>query len=386
MKNILCVYATRQIDSNLFMSSSIFNGLQQCGYKVDMLFCGTKHTCYNFKSTYSQYFDNVYYQELSDSLLLNLCRKNSLTHVAYNFYRGFVMDRYFRPYNISKIKGIIKDDYDLILSFVPIALSAYLAYDVQKYIIPNVRIFQFWTDPLSLGQLDSIHDIPKSRLWHKYIEKSIIKLADKMVFCYPLFCHCMKELYPKYADKMRWSDIAYMKHEKANIKPNNEKVMIGLFGAYQTNVRNIYPLLDTLKEFPNVQFIIRGDSDIIINTTDYPNLDVVQGRIPLMEVEDLEANCDILLCLAGRSGITIPAGKVFYYGDYNKPILYISDGKNKDYASDYMRSFGRYEICENTVESIKIGIRNCINALDGYNVSIPDRIEPATVARKIIEE
>ena len=191
-------------------------------------------------------------------------------------------------------------------------------------------------------------------------------------------------MYPQYAEKMSWSDIPYIKHKDANYKPKNNKITIGLFGAYQEKVRNIRPLLNVMNVFPKVQFVIRGDSDIQIDASLYPNLDVKPGRVPLNEVEQLEKNCDILLCLAGKSGITIPAGKVFYYGDYNKPILYISDGQNKDYCTRYMKSFGRYEVCNNTEESIVTGIKSCIDSLPGYQVSIPERMEPATVARKIL--
>lgn len=382
---ILCVYATRQIDSNLFMSSTIFNGLQLCGYTVDMLFLGTKETCSAFKLSYACYFTNVYYIELEDSLLRRICKKNPLTHIVYNVYRGLIMDYFVKPYKISDLKGLISSDYDKILSFIPIALAGYLAYDVKNRYIPDVLLYQYWTDPISLGRLDSIDRIPPSRWLHKYIEKKVVGMADKSIFCYPLFCESMQELYPKYAERMSWSDIAYMKHEKANYKPHNERVTIGLFGAYHKRVRNIYPLLNILKEFPDVQFVIRGDSDVYVDAKDYPNLDIKPGRVPLTEVEDLEANCDILLCLAGCSGITIPAGKVFYYGDYNKPILYIGDGAHKDYCADYMRSFGRYEVCENTKESIVQGIQNCIKALDGYQVKIPERMEPTYIARRLFE-
>lgn len=383
---ILCVYATRQIDSNLFMSSTIFNGLQQCGYEVDMLFCGTEETCQSLKKSYGHYFDNVFYLTLSSSLLLSFCKKQPVTQIAYNYYRGFVMDSLVRPYSMFDVRKKVVKQYDQILAFVPIALAAYLANDVRKYLLPKARLVQYWTDPLSLGRLDDIHNIPWTRRWHQHLEKSILKLMDKAVFCYPLFCDCMKELYPQHADKMSWADIAYTKHEKANYKPSNAKVTVGLFGAYQQKVRNIFPFLETIKEMPDVQFVMRGDSDITINPADYPNLDVKPGRVPLAEVEELEANCDILLCLAGRSGITIPAGKVFYYGDYNKPILYIGDGVHKDYCAEYLRSFGRYEVCDNTMDSIKQGIKNCMNQLEGYEVIIPERIEPRVIARKMVEQ
>lgn len=381
---VLCIYATRQIDSNLFMSSTIFNGLQQCGYDVDMLFCGTEDTIKSFTITYAHLFNNVFYLRLNDSILSKMCKLNPATRIAYNFYRGFVMDSISRPYKLSRIKEMIGGWYDDVLSFVPIALSGFLAADVRKKVCPKARLTQYWTDPISLGRMDDIH-IPIHRLWHKHVERMVLKRADRVIFCYPLFCECMKKLYPEFADMMSWSDIAYTKHKEANYKPKNDRITIGLFGAYQTKVRNIYPFLEAVKQLPDLRFILRGDSDITINSSDFPNLDVKPGRVPLAEIEELEAGCDVLLCLAGRSGITIPAGKVFYYGDYNKPILYIGDGKHKDYCADYIRGFDRYEVCDNNVDSIKQGIQNCIKVLEGFQVKIPNRMEPSVIVRKMFE-
>ena len=187
MKRILCVYATRQIDSNLFMSSSIFNGLHQCGYVVDMLFLGTKDCQNHFRKKYEKYFRQVFYLTIKESLLFKLSRRTPVTQIAYNFYRGFVLDSIIRPYRVNSIKQVVQTQYDEVLTFVPIALSAFLAYDVRKSTNPSARLTQYWTDPLSLGQLDDIHKIPLSRFWHKHLEGDIIRMMDRAFFCYPLF-------------------------------------------------------------------------------------------------------------------------------------------------------------------------------------------------------
>lgn len=177
-----------------------------------------------------------------------------------------------------------------------------------------------------------------------------------------------------------------MEHPLDTGRPHNEKITIGLFGAYQRRVRNIEPLLEAIKYFPTVQFIIRGDADFEIDTSHYSNLDVKPGRKPADEIERLEAKCDILLSLAGLSGVTQPAGKTFYYASYDKPIVHIGDGVNKEYFADYLRSFGnRWVICENTPESIVSGIREAINILPSFKLQIPDCMNPVSIARSIIE-
>ena len=92
MKRILCVYATRQIDSNLFMASTIFRGLQEAGYETHMYFAGTQHVIAEFKRDYSRYFDSVVYQPISESWLKHKCDKSSITRLGYSFYRHFIMD------------------------------------------------------------------------------------------------------------------------------------------------------------------------------------------------------------------------------------------------------------------------------------------------------
>lgn len=49
LMRVLCVYATRQIDSNLFMSSTVFRGLKEAGYDIDLAFAGTANVIEDFK-------------------------------------------------------------------------------------------------------------------------------------------------------------------------------------------------------------------------------------------------------------------------------------------------------------------------------------------------
>lgn len=115
---VLCVYATRQIDSNLFMSSTVFNGLQQCGYEVDIVFMGPLEVVQNFSNRYGHYFHQVYKIVIQESRIKRYLRSDRLK-ILYSFYLHFLKDGLVRPYKTSTLAGILPGGYDCILSFIP---------------------------------------------------------------------------------------------------------------------------------------------------------------------------------------------------------------------------------------------------------------------------
>lgn len=385
-KHILCVYATRQIDSNLFMASTIFSGLKQAGYQVDIVFMGYREVIDIFKERYGHCFNEIYEVTIKKGWIVRYL-KSDRSKLLYSFYLHFCKDAFVRPYDKRTIRNTFKVHYDRIVSFIPSPVSGLFASDIcESNGLADVPLVQFWTDPLSLGRCDSIADIPYSRFMHLYLERKILSKADKVFFGYKLLCETEQMLHPQFASKMGWTHISYVEHLLNTKQSHNEKVTIGLFGAYQRKVRNIEPLLGAIVRFPDVQFIIRGDADFEINASSYPNLDVEPGRKPADEIEQLETRCDILLSLAGLSGVTQPAGKTFYYANYNKPIVHIGDGANKEYFANYLRSFSnRWIICENNSDSIIQGIREAIELLPSFKLRIPDCMNPAVIARGIIE-
>ena len=297
------------------------------------------------------------------------------------------MDSLIRPYRIDDFASDISKGYDVILSFIPPAVSGYLAEDIRKKFCKNARLVQFWTDPLSMGRCNGIEDIPRTRKLHVIIERTLLSYADKIVFCYPLLCDMEKELHPQYSERMFWSDVGYTEHRHTPTSKNDNKpITIGLFGSYQSKVRNIRPFLEAIQSFNDIRFVLRGDSDISIDASAYPNLDYLSGRRPVDEIENEEANCDILICLGGKSGITHPAGKVFYYANYNKPIVYIGDGEHNDFFKKYLSSFDRYIICDNEVESIRVAIQKAVDSLPQFVLTIPERLEPRIIAQSIVAE
>lgn len=382
---VLCVYATRQIDSNLFMSGTLFNGLKKCGYEVDVVFMGPRGVVDTFQTKYGHFFRQVFEVVISEGWWKRFLKSERL-RVLYSFYLHFFKDGFIRPYWRSQLPNLRSHGYRHVISFVPPPMSGLFAHDLLAMNnLQHIPLIQFWTDPLSLGRCNDIGEIPVWRYFHKKLERRILSYADRAVFCFPLLCEMEQRLHPEYAGKMAWSDVSYVEHPLDKGKPRNRQITIGLFGAYQRRVRNIEPLLTSFSSFPQVRFIIRGDSDVEINPSDYPNLDIRPGRLPSAEVEQLEAQCDILLSLGALAGIT-PPGKTFYYANYDKPIVYISDGVHQDYFVKYLNGFeGRFITCNNTVESIVEGINNAITILPHFTLKIPERMEPEAIVRRLLQ-
>lgn len=111
------------------------------------------------------------------------------------------------------------------------------------------------------------------------------------------------------------------------------------------------------------------------------------GRRPLSEIESLENECDILLSLSGKSGITHPAGKTFYYASYPKPIIHIGDGVNSGFFKEYISGFeDRFVYCDNNANNISDAIKTAVSSLPTFKLKIPQRMNAAVIAKKIIEE
>ena len=151
---VLCVYATRQVDSNLMMSSMVFDGLRQNGYHVDMIFLGYQKVLDVVEERYSKYFDNIEYLTIKESALKRTCDKWSKTRLLYSFYRHFVMDTLWRPYSRGDVARAVKGSYDVVLSFIPSVLCGFLARDVKAGL--NARLPPGWC---SSGQTRSRLDV-----------------------------------------------------------------------------------------------------------------------------------------------------------------------------------------------------------------------------------
>lgn len=382
---ILCVSGSNNVlESNNLLNATIFYGLKEKGYHLDLVTVDYDSFTQN-KETNNKFFNHIFYVKGTKRGFQWL--KKTKLRMVYLLWENIIGDSIFRPYKINSLKNNnFNCKYDLIISFCPSPLSAILAEDIIKFSNLNyLKYFQYWSDPLSIGMLDCIDKLPLKRFFHNIIEKKVLKRADEIIYCSPILCRLQKELYPEFASKMRWSDVSYLNRDKYDIKNKKGKIKLGYFGAFSKNIRNITPLLNTIRELDNLELIVRGDSNIKFNKKEFLNVDIEYERITYKEVEKLERECDILICIGNISGVQIP-GKVFYYSNYEKPIIYIGDGLFNGEISNYLKEFDRYLICENNVTSIKNIIKKAILELPHFEPVISERFLPTNVASRIVNE
>jgi hypothetical protein len=270
--------------------------------------------------------------------------------------------------NASKVLEIDVDfdQYDRIISISDPISSYSLVFELLK----NDRVhhiekkwIQCWGDPW-------ISDITKNIGLKRYLimreEKRILEKAFKIVYASPFTLREQKRLYPEFKDKMMYlNQVAQELPSETMIKKT--KYLIGYFGNYNSKVRNILPLYDCCVRY-HYNMVVAGGSDLKLEDD---NTIHIMGTLKHQEVAKLEESTEILVAICNLSGNQIP-GKAFYQTGGNKPIIIILDGELKDEMRVYFKSFNRYVLCENNINSIHNAIevakknigRNYISNLD----------------------
>lgn len=266
--------------------------------------------------------------------------KKKIKEIIYNLYIKFSIydpkKRLLKKLNVSQIKN----EFDLIISSSDPKSAHLLAEKLIKE-KPNItkKWIQYWGDPF-------LDDINKKSLFSKKLikkeEERIISLCDKIVYVSPFTLEKQKKLYNKYSDKMEFLPIPYIK-EKI-YKPNkNKNIVLGYFGDYRSQDRNIQPLYRLVSNNKNIQLNICGNSNLKLEQKENIN---IKARQPLSVIEKMEEKSDILVCICNSHGNQIP-GKVYHYAATNKAILIIVDGERQDNIKEYFETYNRFKICKN---------------------------------------
>ncbi|MFZ3577514.1 hypothetical protein [Virgibacillus sp. DJP39] len=248
--------------------------------------------------------------------------------------------------------------YDLIISSSDPKSSHIAVHKLIKSGLRYGRWIQYWGDPLTI-------DITKKSIYPniliKKIENQIFYNADRLVYVSPFTLEKQKKLFPNYADKMIFLPVPYIREKKyKNNSRENKKVTIGYFGDYYTKIRNIENLYSVCQQ-EKFNLIIAGNSNVeLLNTKNI----TILPRISQNQVEELEARCDILICILNKTGTQIPA-KIYHYAATNRPILILVH-KNQEQMSKYLESFSRFVICENEYESVKKAIKSIMKSKKEY--------------------
>ena len=112
-----------------------------------------------------------------------------------------------------------------------------------------------------------------------------------------------------------------------------------------TVARNILPLYEACAEIDDIHMTIVGNGDVTLEGKE--NITI----LPRGEVEMMEDNTNLLVCILNSRGTQIP-GKIYHYAATNKAILVITDGENGDRIREFLSEFDRYYFCKNDKDSI----------------------------------
>jgi glycosyltransferase involved in cell wall biosynthesis len=321
----------------------------------------------------------------------DISKKNKFEIVRYKIYRLLariknklinqksiygVHEEYIR--NISKIKINEKYDYIISMSSPPAAHeAAYRLINSSK--IQYEKWCQLWQDP---WYYDLYLNKNKEILTK---EKELLACADKIIYVSPLTCNYQKQYVKEFAEKMSWEYLPCYKEssQKNDINVDHNDITIGYFGEYYLKTRNIIPLHKAILN-QNVKFIVCGNSDYIIESTDKIKS---LARVSYNRVEKLQEECDVLVSLSNLTGGQIP-GKLYQYAGTNKYVLFILDGTPEEVQELYkiFSKYSRFVFCENDTESIEkaiLKIKN--NSVKTENYPVYD-FNPYVIVSKILDK
>ena len=275
---------------------------------------------------------------------------------------------------IGEIEGQVESEYDIVISMSDPKSSHLLALALlDKGIVGCGSYIQIWGDPMYLDITNKTL-IPKTII--KKEEEKLIKRSDKIFYVSPLTLEAEKKIFPKYADKM---DVLFPTYQgKSVYEPVTKIKKIGYFGDYNSEIRDIMPLYNAVKD-SKYELIICGNSDLKLNST---NNISINGRVSFSKVKEFEEDVDLLVHISNKFGTQIP-GKIYQYMGTNKPILFVLDGP-KELLVKVFEPFNRVMFCNNNEEDIIKTIQK-FNAGDiDLNIQPVEKFDNINCAVKIL--
>jgi hypothetical protein len=260
--------------------------------------------------------------------------------------------------NIQNLKNVDIDygKYDVIFSCSDPKSSHLIA----KRILKEKRLLwiQYWGDPM-------FNDITKHKnifdFYVRFQEKKLLEASNLIYYASPLTLDLQKITFPSLKAKMRtMNQVALDNNDcmKTNNSFDSERLKIVYSGSYNTRIRNILPLYNSFANSNNVLKIV-GSSNIKLEEKNNIQVD---GVVDFKRAQSIEQEADILVTICNNKGTQIP-GKIYYYAQYNKPIIVVLDGDLELEIHNFLIDFNRYIFCSNNEESIKKAIDLAKNQL-----------------------
>lgn len=269
--------------------------------------------------------------------------------------------------------------YDLILSTSDTKTSHVFVQKLIKRGLKYGRWIQHWGDPMN-GDITRRNCYPDKIV--QWYERRIIKYADKVIYVSPFTAEAQCDAYPDMEDKIDFVPLPCIKSDSepiSKVHRKGEKLSLVYMGDYSSSIRNIIPLYEACKQMQDVELTIAGISDLQLQSTE--NITILP-RIPHSQAQEIEAQSDVSVIVCNLRGTQIP-GKLYYSAAMQKHLLVLVDGDNPEAIMNYLKSFMRYILAENKIESIK----SIINALQisPFNYQCPEELQPINVVKKILK-
>ena len=179
---------------------------------------------------------------------------------------------------------------------------------------------------------------------------------------------------------MEYTPVPYIKEEIYTKVDLEKKSLTFLYcGDYHSNVRNIKPLYDAIKETKH-RLIICGNSDVKLENTEHIS---IYPRVSYEKIKQFEKESDVLVHLSNLKGTQIP-GKIYHYSGTNKPILFILDG-DKEKIINMFAEYNRYIFTENSISNLNKVLLNISD--DKYKETLfsVKKFSPSNIAEEIIK-
>jgi len=406
----VCGFSLMQNSSVTFQNRLIIKGLKKLGFSVDVVCPEPEKESPVYDESLQDildYIDQIYYipsstlyraylklfsakkqfpitSSSNESSLFSKTKK-LVKNWTFNFFNFIDLDGSLRLSTGSTRKINLKmNEYEILIS----SSDPKCAHLIAKKLIHYSRgrkpfWIQYWGDPW-------FEDVTLRGNWKKpiiyFLEKNILSHAEKIVYASPITLKKQMELFPDYANKMSYANQASeieidnsCNEFEADIVPT-----IAYFGDYNTRFRNILPFYNASDLFQNARFLIVGTSNL--NLKNKNNMKVINQRLGYDNIKKLEQKTHIFFAVCNSYGTQIPA-KIYYWAGYRKkPIVVAVDGEYKDDIRNFLKGFGRYIICENTIESIIDGINKALQVWkSGVTYSVPYELTYEGMVKKIIE-
>lgn len=353
------------------MTDNIIKGFIDNGYELTLIIIGNNNEKKMIINKYKQYAKTYFRQALIPKNTNNI--KNLFYITRYNLLGIKLAQR-----EINELKGYDPND-TILISHSPSIEAIYICKEILRHF--DFHYIQCVSDPIALeGKLPETMGFKRSIF--KLIERSTLKAADEVVYVTKSLMRFQSRLYPKYKDKMRFVNASYTpRPEPLPRKKEQNIVKIVYSGNYYSRIRNILPLYEAMKMLDdNYQLGIYGSTDLTLEDT--RNVQV-HDRIDSESIKNIENNADIIVCVLNTNCIQVP-GKIFYNTDSDQRILIISDGPyGKQICSD-LKTFHRFDFCENTPQSISKQITKIAGMKRIDNKRFKEFLSPKQMSRSIV--